>query len=41
MTDDTPNEVRGEEGWNPRPGGDEFPQVGSKNITTLPNIGAA
>jgi HK97 family phage portal protein len=21
----TPNEVRGEEGWNPRPGGDEFP----------------
>ena len=22
----TPNEVRGEEGWNPRPGGDEFPQ---------------
>lgn len=25
MTDDTPNEIRGEEGWNPRPGGDEFP----------------
>ena len=30
----TPNEVRGEEGWNPRPGGDEFAEP-------APNLGVA
>jgi hypothetical protein len=39
-THDTPNEVRGEEDWNPRPGGDEFPQAAPVNNAT-PQIGAA
>jgi HK97 family phage portal protein len=35
----TPNEIRGEEGWNPRPGGDEFPQPIAQ--TNPPNFAAA
>ena len=39
-TDDAPTEIRAEEGWNPQPGGDEFPQAAPVNIAT-PQIGAA
>jgi HK97 family phage portal protein len=36
----TPNEIRGEEGWNPRKGGDEFPSP-SLTATDDPRIAAA
>ena len=39
-TDDAPTEIRAEEGWNPEPGGDEFPQAAPVNNAT-PQIGAA
>ena len=37
----SPNEIRGEEGWNPRPGGDEFPQLSSQQQPNAPGFAAA
>jgi len=36
-TDDAPTEIRAEKGWNPQPGGDEFPATAS----ATPNFAAA